>query len=514
MVVTWVEGGQERWNALDKAFNTDLFTARDDLAELADKIKGNADIAAARKAVSDLLAAHDGKAITFAAAEGLLKEVNAALVLTEKARKVPDRLRREEEERTQQETALKASRKRITELQGQLEELTAMQIGEGHLHEDDKRRMAGIVKELREAGEKQTAASKGFFMQIEKRIQAVDAAYTEAFRASEAARVLGERQRQESERQERIRKAAAERERRVKLFTDGMARKDVDGGVFTTDSVSRAFVTNPGKFQLLRTELTEALKPFKGFSVDTFAEESFSAAGEALDGVARRIRAKADDVNGGETAAIAAAAQALTGVVTSAEQDLGSQPKKAQAKEAAAAAGIPGRSKEVIDAYEALHFDTGPQQKLRQARLDSAKGQVDMWNHIGAWMREAGLGGTPRTSPSGPLFLRPSQTVSGFATHLSQYQANAALPAARRKATIDAVMGALFPDAQGWMGVHLTQERSGYGSPENARLYKGNGNFNPGSVPVLERDTVRDRMREVLAAEIERIKVRLEGVLE
>ena len=129
-------------------------------------------------------------------------------------------------------------------------------------------------------------------------------------------------------------------------------------------------------------------------------------------------------------------------------------------------------------------------------------------------MRESGLGGTPRTSANGPLYLRKTAAVRDFPTHFSQYENNAALPPLRRRSSIDEAMEALFPDADGLMGAHLTQERAPvFGSADNARLYKGNGRFTPGTIRLQDQEDVRGAMQVELTAEVDRIRTRLTDVL-
>jgi len=281
--------------------------------------------------------------------------------------------------------------------------------------------------------------------------------------------------------------------------------------------IKRAIVTAGDLLKDDRTKLQGAIKIVKAFTIKSEPDsEKLKAAVVDLEKFASDITKKAQSINAKEAENIALAVDDVAVAVTGRGLPEGTEPRVADVKKAATGRQVPGRHEDVQAGYAFKYRDTEPQKTLQKARAKTRAGEADKWNQVGVWMNELGFGGNARPSSNGPVFLsRCTAAIGGFATHVSQFQANAALPASGLKSSVDEAMDALFADAVGNKGPHITLERSpAFGSPDNARLFKGSGKFHPGNLSAAEQDDVKNKMRSALDSEMARIRTRLQMFLQ
>jgi hypothetical protein len=104
--------------------------------------------------------------------------------------------------------------------------------------------------------------------------------------------------------------------------------------------------------------------------------------------------------------------------------------------------------------------------------------------------------------------------INGFTTHISQYQANATLPADGLNSSLDDAVAALFGASGPLMGPHITLEWvTDFGSASNARLYYHSGQFRPGDIPLNEQAEYEAKMRAQLSHAMSVFRKRIADVL-
>jgi len=206
------------------------------------------------------------------------------------------------------------------------------------------------------------------------------------------------------------------------------------------------------------------------------------------------------------------AVAAVTHVVAE-KSPAGTEPYEKDLK--TAVAKIPGLIEVVRARYRSANHGTLPQQKRRTARLKTLQGEVDKYTRIGGWLNACGLSGTARTGPNGPVFMSlATSRINGYTTHISQFQANAALPTDGLNSSLDAAMNALFGQTGPVTGPHITLEwADDFGSPDNARLYYHSGQFRPGAIPIDERASFQAKMLAELNHAMSVFRQRLTEVL-
>lgn len=509
----WVTGGQELWTDIQSLFNTRLFAAQVSLTQLRATYPSDRDLMKQLTAVDKMIADNDNRAITFEEAQKLhapLKKLvaRAEAAVTKAPEKEAARLRREAAERK----AVLKSRKEVVQLLDRLTVLTQAVIDEENQPDQLlQARLKRLQAELE--GRKETASplSPGYMKVTVQQITGLEEAYGEAATRTEQARL--EKIRLEKQRILDDQQREEESLRRFGVDTLAEAEK-VQRACLKDGDVKWAKATNHQVFVAPVKALdaaVKALKLLKESGVGT--REALSESLELVKTRAGEIRLQAAGRNAEEPAKITQALADLNLLMAGRGAAAGTRPRKKDLKDVVEPLGIPGRVNEVEEAYEVHHWDTAPQAALRRERLKSLEGETARWDSVATWMREAGLGGTPRTSPKGPLFIRRLGSIRAFPSHFSQYLSNAALPKDRRRTPIDKVMESLFPNAVAGKGPHITQERSpDFGAPENARYFKG-GKFRPGSAPLDERGPLQAALSETMNTQIAQIQSNLETVL-
>jgi hypothetical protein len=277
--------------------------------------------------------------------------------------------------------------------------------------------------------------------------------------------------------------------------------------------VKRGIAIDAEAFKPLLKTLQTAISEIRGLVVGKVGDlVALQQSVASLDKAGEAIERKANDLGASVPANLVLAVDTLTDTVLKRGEPLGTKPMVAEAKKAAALHGIPGLHDQVIEAYSLRHAGTPPQIKLQDQRRSALQGEADKWLRIGPWMHEVGMGGAPMTGPNGPVYMVQTRRIDGKPSHFSQFDANAEVPPKGLKSTVDEAMKALFADAVGRFGPHLTLELSPkYGSPDNARLFKGSGAFASGAIPVSD-ETVKAMQKE-LDNTVAQIRMRLTMLL-
>jgi hypothetical protein len=277
--------------------------------------------------------------------------------------------------------------------------------------------------------------------------------------------------------------------------------------------VKRGIAIDPDAFKALLKTLQSAISDINGLVVSTVGDPvALQQTVASLEKAGAEIERRANDLSASVPAQLALAVDTLTATVNKRNVPLGSKPKVAEARDAATQHGIPGLHESVIEAYNLKHAGTPPQIELQEKRRQSLKGEADKWLRVGPWMHEVGMGGAPITGPNGPVYMMQTRRINGTPSHFSQFDANAEVPPKGLKSTVDEAMKALFADAVGRFGPHLTLELSPkYGSPDNARLFKGSGAFASGTIPVSNE--TQKAMQTELDNTVAQIRMRLSLLL-